>query len=264
MLHLASLTQRKTSMSNELLQEIRFELDERNLAHALSAVALVGISSSISAALPSDSTCWWSAREFVLKTAITEAVLFDIADQFLRGIRWVPGIGGRQVTGKEQGIFIAEREIGSNPFISLGESGRESSPFKTFSAHQEPAKHLLAAMQSQLKPPAKAGSWLLQMGTGKSWGFDYRVRSHAYDGGFSSDAEGSGDQDPIYTAIELLSIAAAAFFIVPQGCQLDRDLIEYCAWPEPICLFLAHFAFAGQLDGLAARRYQAAARGRAY
>jgi hypothetical protein len=252
-------------MSNEGLREITLQLDERNLAHVLSGMALVALISRIPDARPSESTCWWGEQDFLLKTATGEATLFDAADKFLRSIRWLSGVGGKKLTGKEQGIFVADGEFGSNPFLSLAEDGESSSPFKTFSARQEPAKDLLDKQRKSLQPPYLTTSWLSQIAYGiSSWGFDSRVGSHAYDLGFSSFDDGSGECDPIYPAIELLSIAAASFFTCLQGWQKDEGTVEYTIWPQPLSVALAQYAVAGRLDELPSRRYGVTTRGGAY
>ena len=246
-------------MSNDGLDELLLALDERNLAHVLCAVGFVGLASRISAALPEESTCWWSERGFVLRTALGEASLCGAVDSFLRSVRWIPGIGSA-----EQGIFVAGRKLGSNPFISLAESGHERPPFRTFSGRVKP-KDLLEKQQTSLALPGTTDSWLFQTTRGiSSWGFDCRVGSHAYDLGFSSDDEGSGNLDPIYPAVELLSITAASFFAAVQGWQLDENAVGYSVWTRPISLPLVSFAVAGRLDELPARRYRVTNRGAAY
>ncbi|MCL5744921.1 MAG: hypothetical protein M1541_13515 [Acidobacteria bacterium] len=247
-------------MNNDCLHQISLPLDERNLAHVLSAVTFAVLSSRMPDARPFESACWWTEHEFVLKTAIGQATLFDAADKFLRSIRWISGVGG-----KEHGTFIAENEIGSNPFISLAENGQESSPFKTFAANQEPAKDLLDKQRESLQPPASTPSWLCQMAYGiSSWGLDSRVGSHAYDLGFSSNDEGTGERDPIYPAVELLSIAAASFFAALQGWQMDEDTVAYAIWSQPVAVSLVPYIIAGRLYEFPARLYRVATRGGAY
>lgn len=247
-------------MSNNSLREIPLPLDERNLAHVLSAVTFAALTSRLPDARPFESACWWCDEGFVLKTAISQAALLDAADAFLRNVRWVSGIGG-----KEQGTFIADNEIGSNPFISLADNGQEKSPLKTFAANQEPAKDLLDKQRESLQPPGTTASWLCQMAYGiSSWGFDSRVGSHAYDLGFSSNDEGSGERDPIYPAVELLSIAAASFFAAIQGWQVDENTVGYAIWSRPVPLSSVPSTVAGRLYGLPARRYRVATRGGAY
>jgi hypothetical protein len=182
-----------------------------------------------------------------------------MADGFLRRVRWIPGMGTA-----EQGIFTADTELGSNPFISLADDGQENSPFKTFSGQIDPGK-LLNEQQGCLRTPTNTEPWLLQTSRGvASWGFDCRVGSHAYDLGFSSNDEGSGKLDPIYPAVELLSIAASSFFAAVQGWQLDENAVVYSLWTRPISLPLVSCAVAARLDGLAARRYRVTNRGAAY
>ena len=246
-------------MSNDSLNELLLPLDERNLAHVLSAVAFAVLTARTPGARPFESTCWWGEREFVLKTAISQAALFDAADEFLRSVIWVPGIGAA-----EQGTFVAGSEVGSNPFISLADDGQEKSPFKTFSGQVSPAK-LLDQQRRWLKARSATHSWLLQTTRGiASWGFDCRVGSHAYDLGFSSNDEGSGDLDPIYPAVELLSITAASLFTAVQGWQSDKSTVRYSVWTRPISISLVPYAAAGRLDGLPARRYGVTNRGAAY
>jgi hypothetical protein len=233
------------AMSNDSLDELLLPLDERNLAHVLCAVGFVALASRISDARPFESTCWWGERGFALKTAIRQAALFDTADNFLRGIQWVPGMGTA-----EQGMFTSGKELGSNPFISLADDGQEKSPFKTFSGQVNPGT-LLNEQQNLLLKPTIGDQWLLQTDRGiASWGFDCRVGSHAYDLGFSSNDEGSGNLDPIYLAVELLSITAASFFTAVQGWQSDENTVGYSVWTRPISLSLVSCAAAGRLNGV--------------
>jgi hypothetical protein len=90
------------------------------------------------------------------------------------------------------------------------------------------------------------------------------VGSHAYDLGCGSNDEGTGYRDPVYPAVEMLSIAGASFFTAIQGWQLDEDGVGYSIWTEPIPVTLVQYAAAGRLDGLPARRYRASSRGGAY
>jgi len=247
-------------MSAESLCEILLELDQRNFAHVLSAVALACLTSRTPDAHRSDSKCWWGEHGFSLSTAIDEPALFDAADKFVREIRWVPGMGK-----KEHGSFVMGKELGSNPFISLADNGERTSPFKMFAANQEPAKDLLDKQQKKLRSPDATESWLTQIAYDvSSWGFDSRVGSHAYDQGFSSNEEGSGDQDPTYPAVELLSIAAASFFTAIQGWQIDENTVGYAIWSEPVSVLLMPYAVAGRLAGLPSQRYRVAKRGASY
>lgn len=248
-------------MSNDDLREMSFPLDERNLAHVLSGVALMGLAARMADAGGLEFTCWWSDGGLVLRSALDKVNLFQAAGEFVRSLSWIPGMGSA-----EQGTFVAGGEVGANPFILLADTGskKRTSAFKTFSAQVTPQR-LLKDQQALLVSPGEADSWLWQMARGAgSWGFDCRVGSHAYDQGFSSNEDGSGDLDPVYPAIELLSIAAASFFAAVQGWQVNETTVAYSIWAQPISLSLALYAVAGRLSGLPARRYRTASRGAAY
>jgi hypothetical protein len=246
-------------MSSDSLNDLVLELDQRNLAHVFAAVALCGVASTRRDALADLSSCCWTEDAFVLRTGLTYPALMDTADGFVRSIRWVEGLGSA-----EQGTFHAGDEVGSNPFISLADNGQETSPVKTFSGQVTPAS-LLFGQQALLIPPDASASWLEQMNTGvRCWGFDHRVSSHAYDRGFSSDAEGTGSQDPVFPAIELLTIAALAFCAEVHGWQARASTIRYFIWDEPISLALVPYAVAARLGGLAGRPYVTTDRGAAY
>jgi hypothetical protein len=252
-------TKRRRVLSNDSVRELRLTLDERNIAHVLSAVTLAAVVSRSPDERPSKSACWWDYGGFVVRTAITQTSLFDESCDFLRSMRWTPGFGAA-----EQGTFGADGELGSNPFISFAEDGQENSPFKTFSGQQGPGS-VLEEQQGELKGPVTTGSWLNQTSRGiSSWGFDCRVGSHAYDLGFSSNDEGTGDRDPVYPAVELLSVAGASFFTAIQGWQADKKTVGYSIWTEPISVALVSYAVAGRLEGLRARRYCVKSRGGAY
>jgi hypothetical protein len=252
-------------MSNDRLAEPLLRLDERNLAHVLSAVTLAALVPRSADGCVSD-TCRWCSEGFVLTTRASKSSLFDIADEFVRRIRWVPGLGPVQ-----QGTFATSDEIGFNPFWLLAGDAREGSsakrirsPFKAFSAQVKPGT-LLNQQQQVLQPPAATDGWLAQLTVGVgSWGFDCRVGSHAYDQGFSSNEEGSGNLDPIYPATELLSIAAASFFCAVHAWQSDDLAVRYSVWRERLCLSLVPYAVTGKLEGLRGRRYRVSNRGAAY
>ena len=247
---------------NSDLAELILPLEERNLAEVLSAVALASLTSRAGGNLPFESTCWWDERGFVLRTALSQSVLFDSAYEFLSTISWVVGLGAA-----EQGTFVAGGEIGTNPFISLPDAGQKKPkrpPFRTFSARVVPAK-LLPDQQKALRRPSVGQSWLLQSDCGiASWGYDCRVGSHAYDQGFSSNEDRSGGLDPIFPAVELLGIACASFFSAVQGWQMNDSEVGYAIWTQPISLSLVSFAVADRLDGLPTRRYSVTNRGAAY
>src|ERR1700691_5701084 len=152
---LARPMERRRAMSNDGLKDLLLPLDERNLAHVLSAVALAALASRDPEARPSESTCWWRQGGFIVRTAITDAALFGAAHRFLQRMRWIPGFGAA-----EQGTFAADSEIGSNPFISLAEGGQEKSPFKTFSGQQGPGD-LLEGQKGSLAGATVGSSWFV-------------------------------------------------------------------------------------------------------
>lgn len=282
----------KTPMRTEPMNDLIFPLDERNLAHVLTAMSLTGIADNKLAASP-DSRCWWTEAGFHLRVPFTQMELLEAAHAFVLSIRWVPGIGrNEQKNGSfktesspHHGVFTAAGGYVGNPLLSYHDQGASSSIFKTFSGQQSPATPLERQQDARwLKPPAQAQDWMFQLGYGvASWKFDSRVAGHAYDQGFGSNEDQSGESDPYYPAIELLSIAGAAFFIAPQAWLVNEDAMTYCIWRTPIPLPLASLAIApvpssgrtnsqpakaqqpaSLLDGLDTSCYRLATRGNAY
>ena len=257
--------------------EIELPLDERNLAHVLAALALAGLVSE-EADEKGESRCWWCSDGFCVLSPLDGPALAQIACRFVRSMRWIPGLGahkGEVAAEKYHGLLAAGGVTGLNPFASLSERDGTTSPLKTFASHQEPGcvagesvadKHILENQQRRL-PDVSTGleDWLFQRGFGAvSWGFDSRVGSHAYDLGFGSNDEKSGNADPTYPAIELLSLAGASFFAAPHAWQVDEGTLEYTIWREEISLHLAPLAAAGGIEGLKCDHYAVATRGNAY
>jgi len=277
--------------SDPATHEITVPLDECNLAHVLAALALSGIADSLVEAQPT-STCWWASDGFKLRLPQTQAKLFAAAHDFLKSITWIEGIGAdekREIKASpHHGLFTAKGGHRGNPLLSYHDQGITSSVFKTFSGQQSPATPL-ERQQKTLKMPSAIADWLFQPGFGvASWKFDCRVASHAYDQGFGSNEDQSGDRDPFYPAIELLSIAGAAFFAGPQAWLLRAESLAYCIWQQPITLPLAALAAtivptapakrsdsktktpiagydpASLLDGIGCRYYRLTTRGNTY
>jgi hypothetical protein len=249
------------------MHKISLPLDERNLAHVLTALALAGIADGMEDANPA-SRCWWTEDEFKLLIPATQSALFKAAHDLVQGIRWVEGIGcneKREIkAAPHHGLFTTARAQLGNPLISFHDQGITSSIFKTFSGQLNPAK-LLSKQLAALKPADGHPDWLFQSGQGVAgWKFDCRVSGHAYDQGYSANEEGSGDLTPFYPAIELLSIAGAAFFAGPHVWLTNEDTLSYCVWQHPIFLPLAPLAAAALLDGIDGRHYKLATRGNAY
>lgn len=242
------------------------DLDERNLAHYLSALALAAFAGRIAGTAPESRRCWWSEAapgHFAIQTEHLRdefrALLFAKAHRFLADMKWHPGLGGAS-----QGILVSGDEIGVNPFVSLSGDVGENTPLKGFSARVLPGKTLPDQIV-ELKPPGNHTDWLNQLSCGAgSWGFDCRVNAHASDAGISSDAENTGDRDPFYPAIELLGLAAAAFFVPAQAWQVAKNALDASAWIRAIPLPMASLAATGLIHGLSARCYKFAYRGAAH
>jgi hypothetical protein len=272
------------------MHEFTLPLDERNLAHVLTALALAAIADSLDSL--HHSRCSWVESGFKLLWPRTNMVLFAEAHDFVKSIAWVEGIGSNEKyeikASPHHGLFTAKGGHSGNPLLSHHDQGITSSVFKTFSGQQSPATPL-KRQQKALKSPVETSDWLFQCGFGvASWKFDSRVASHAYDLGFGSNEDQSGDRDPFYPAIELLSIAGAAFFAGPQAWLFQAESLGYCIWQEPVPLPLvalaatpvppppakrarsgtktpaARYEPAGLLDGIDCRHYQLATRGNAY
>lgn len=247
--------------------EILLPLDERNIAHVLAALALGGIAAEESSEC-NDCRCWWVEDGFTLRLPFEQAALFQYADKVVRSLRWVEGLGvddKLKIASKaHHGLLQRDGETGTNLFLSLVTSGAESSPFKTFSGQVDPVK-ILSSQLERLQSPKTNSNWLRQRALGaNSWGFDSSVGSHAYDLGFGSNEESSGDADPVYPAIELLSLAGAAFFSTPHSWQAGEESFHYFIWHAPLSLSLAPLAAGGSIAGAVGMLYAIATRGAAY
>jgi hypothetical protein len=254
------------------MQEMFFRFDDRNLAHLLSALALAGIADEAS---PCEaSRCWWTDDAFWLRVPIDQNELFNKANAFLRNIKWTAGIGidtsdknKRKITASpHHGLFSADARHSGNPLISYHDQGTTSSLFKTFSGQKGPDDILDKQIKALVAPVAgKPDEWLFQRAKGvASWKFDAHVGGHAYSQGFSANDDGSGDQSPFYPAIELLSIAGAAFFSAVNAWLTDEDTLCYAAWRTELPLSLAPLASANLLEGVDARRFLLSTSGNAY
>lgn len=246
------------------------DLDERNLAQFLSALALAAIARLVKVEHTNDQTieayrCWWPEKpgRFAIQTEFSHdkfrPLLFDKASSFLNAMKWHPGLGGAS-----SGLVTSGSEIGVNPFIALSGDTGENTPLKGFSARVLPGA-TLPEQQAKLPPPNGHLDWLnhLDRGAG-SWGFDCRVNQHASDAGTSSDAENTGRLDPFYPATELLGLAAVSFFVPAHAWQVDKNSLQVCAWTDPLPLSMAALGASGRIHGLPSRRYHFAYRGAAH
>jgi hypothetical protein len=254
------------------IEPLLLALDERNLGHFLSAIALANLASRISGEDQNKRTCWWlEAKQFAIQSEFApenfQRNLFVEAHRFLTALKWIPGLGGTS-----HGLLTSDNEIGVNPFIALGGDTGERPLLRTFSAKVVPTQ-VLPQQIKELKSPSDCPNWLEQLAQGdsrrvkkgvSSWGFDCRVNTHASDAGISSDAEGTGSQDPIFPAIELLSVAAAAFFAPAHTWSASGKKLRVAAWIEPVPLGISALAGSGCSHGLPARFLNFARRGSAH
>jgi hypothetical protein len=252
------------------LHEISLALDERNLAHVFSALALAAIAEE---KMPCEaSRCWWTEDAFCLRLPQTLEELFNDAHQFVKSIRWTAGIGcvkeNKKIqlkAAKQHGFFTAANNRCGNPLINYHDQGMTPSIFKTFSGQKGPTEILEKQKKALVDPATAKPDWISQREEEvASWKFDARAGGHAYSQGFSANDDGSNDRSPFYPAIELLSIAGAAFFFTPQAWLRDEDSLSYFAWRTELLLQLAPFAAAGLLDGVAGRTYCLSTSGNAY
>ncbi len=249
------------------MNKIELPLDERNLAHMLTALAFAGIADA-AGKLNSDSCCWWTEGRFMLHVPVTKEQLFISAHALAKSLRWTDGLGCDEKTqiksSPHHGLFTSDMISGINPLLNYADGGIKSSLFKAFSGRLNPGG-LLEKQIAELKAFGETPDWLFQQGRGvASWKFDCRVAGHAYDQGFSADAEDSGDVTPFYPVIELLSIAGAAFFASPHAWLISEESLTYCIWQESVSLHLAPLVAANIIDGISGPRYHLATRGNAY
>src|SRR5882672_6580166 len=91
-------SRRPTMNPEPAMHEMTLRLDERNLAHVLSALALSGIADSLDSLHPSSrcSRCRWAEDGFKLFVPQTESELFAAAHDFVKSMAWVEGIGANE------------------------------------------------------------------------------------------------------------------------------------------------------------------------
>lgn len=248
------------------------DLDERNLAHYLSALSLAALAGRIAGSAMESRRCWWpDSAHFAIQTEYHRddfrRLLFAGAHSFLAALEWHPGL-----CGVEHGVITSGEETGVNPFVPLGGDGDERPLLRAFSAKVVP-RNVLPQQKAELRPPSECLAWLNQLASGagrrvldgvSSWGYDCRVNIHASDAGISSDAEGTGRLDPIYPAIELLSLAGAAFFAPAHAWTSESGKLCVAAWTKSLPLGLAALASSGRVHGLPSRNMTFLQRGGAH
>lgn len=247
------------------------ELDERNLAHFLSALALSALAGRVEGNAAESRRCWWPEPGlFALHTEQLHhefrSLLLGTAHTFISQMKWHCGLGG-----VEHGVISSGDDVGLNPFVPL--DGSDDRPLlRAFSAKVIP-QSVLPQQIAELKAPSECSEWLKQLAVGadrrvkdgvSSWGYDCRVNVHASDAGISSDAEGTGRLDPIFPAIELLSLAGAAFFAPAHAWTSESSGLSVVAWAEPVPLNMAALASSGRVHGLSSRKLKFLPRGGAH
>lgn len=142
------------------------DLDERNLAHFLSALALAALAQRVPGSAIESRRCWWwpeKPGQFVLQTELPHEqfrpLLFATAHAFHIAMQWHPGLGG-----VEQGVIQSGEAIGTNPFVPLG-GGLERPLLRAFSAKVVPEK-VLPDQIAELKSPTERPAWLGQVSVG--------------------------------------------------------------------------------------------------
>ena len=243
------------------------DLDERNLAHFLSALSLTALAQRVEGSAIESRRCWWAEKpgQFAIHTEHPSEKfrlqLFEKAHHFLKAMRWHSGLGGAS-----SGLVTSGDEIGVNPFVGLS-GGSGNTPVKVFAGNQSPAA-ILDRQKSKLSPKWTDPAWLQHRALGECrWGFDCRVRMHASDTGYSPDAEGTGDYNPVYPAVELLSFAAIAFFVPAHAWQslvndraktrrVEKNTLQAVAWSQDVPLPMSALAATGRIQGLPARPYK--------
>lgn len=250
------------------------DLDEKNLAHFLSALTLSALAEREPGTTLESRSCWWIEQgrhgQFAIQTELAPDSfrdnLFARAHAFLANLKWHPGLGG-----VAHGVLSSGNEIGLNPFVPL-DGTDDRPPLRAFSAKVIPEK-VLPQQCAELKSPFECPDWLNQLSVGakrsvkdgvNSWGYDCRVNTHASDAGISSDAEKTGHLDPIYPAIELLSLVGAAFFAPAHAWTLETSGLSTFAWGNPVPLRMAALASTGRIHGLPSRKLSFLSRGGAH
>jgi len=247
------------------------ELDERNLAHFLSALALSALAEREPGNAPASRCCWFpEPGRFAIQTEQPHdkfrSLLFARAHAFTSNLTWHSGLGG-----VEHGVVSSGKEVGLNPFVPLDGSD-DRPPLRTFSAKVVPM-NVLPQQVAELKAPSECRDWLRQLAVGaerrikdgvSSWGYDCRVNVHASDAGISSDAEKTGHLDPIFPAVELLSLVGAAFFAPAHAWTSESSGLSAVAWAKPVPLSMTALASAGRVYGLPSRKLKFLPRGGAH
>lgn len=149
-------------------------LDERNFAHFLSGLSLAALARRVPVEGNSIRTfgshrCWWPRPGgFAIQTELPaeqfRLLLFTTAHEFLKAMKWHPGLGGAA-----HGVLVSGSEIGVSPFIALSGEAGENTPLKGFSARVLPGATLLEQL-AKLRVPDGCSDWLNQSTVGPEVG----------------------------------------------------------------------------------------------
>ena len=242
------------------MNTIPIHLQENNLAEVLAGVAIAGIAE---ANTQRETSSQWDQNCLCVTTPLSEQELLDAIHSFLSDVTWKQAAGDVY-----QGCFASSGKIGVSPFMDSSNMG-ETSFFKTFSGQVTPRK-ICDDLQCALKhlPLTSIADYLAHTATGiGSWALDWRTNGHSLDRGYSSkgdNGDGTGKHDPVFVAIETLSVTALSFFLPHAGlCAADEQL-SYHLWKQQISWNHVGPAFLGDLPYLSRRSYLVTRRPRSY
>jgi len=243
------------------MNSISIPLREDNFAEVLAGMAILGIVAGVQETTE-DATARWTASGLNLSGLWTEEQLLAPTRAFLSSLAWLPSPGGPHLGG-----FQAESRLGVCPFVRLNSKDADPSIWKTFSGQVTPIR--ISSWQRQAFSESSAATSFRELlqtsadGVG-SWGYDNRTTGHTLDQGFSSDAEKTGEFDPVFLVTDMLSVAALSFFLPAPALQRSEERVTYFLWTEAIPLALAPLAFCSLLNGHPGRAYQATRRPKAF
>jgi CRISPR-associated protein Csb3 len=239
------------------MNTIPIHLQENNLAEVLAGIAIAGIAE---ANTPRETSSRWEQDCLNVSTPLSEQELLDAIHEFLSDLAWEQSAGDVY-----QGCFSSSGKLGVAPFMNSA-TMRQTSVFKTFSGQVTPQKicdDLHGALEQV--PRTSIENYLAHTAPGiGSWSLDWRSNGHSLDLGFSGNDDKTSDFDPVFVAVEVLSIAALAFFLPAAALSTANDQLTYHLWEQPVSGKLAGTALVGGLTTLPRRTYLVARRPKSY
>lgn len=239
------------------MNTIPIHLQENNLSEALAGVAIAAIAE---AKAQRETSAYWDQNCLNITTPLSEQELLDAIHGFLSDVTWAQAAGDVY-----QGCFASSGMIGVSPFMSAS-TVAQTSVFKTFSGQVTPRK-ICDDLQRALEkaPRTSLAEYLAHTAPGiGSWALDWRTNGHSLDLGFSGNDDKTSDFDPVFVAVEVLSIAALAFFLPAVALCIADEQLTYHLWSKPVPAGLAAAAFVGGLRALPQRTYLVARRPKSY